>query len=1371
MVLLAGAAVAAAPATAPAGAGQAPAGTADIGFIGLHGGVYEQLQFHSRLQGIRLKYFDDSAIASGEADLGSVSVVYVQHTREEDREAYRRALARARQQNPAVKIVAFDSKGREFLREIAGKDLVVNDVEAGKYYGSTSDNLRRLLTYTAATYLGRQVKIEPPQDAQVSGMYHPDHAGMFEDVGAFLAWRKSGGVAVDGKPRLLIAVHSTHLAFQQPRVVEALVREAEKQGAIAVAIIDGRSDGYMAQAKGFHPDAVIHTCHSTDALPFRTELDVPHLHSIFFRKQSIGEWLQSSIGLSSSEIAFHIVGQELIGAIEPQVVAGTRSGGGGSDAFEPIPERVEHLIRRALSYARLRSTPQAAKKVAIVYYDREMGKGELMRGSSTGMHMNAPRSVVSVLDRMKLAGYTITPTPRNEEELLGWMMDRGRLVGVWAPGELDKLVRTGSPVLIPAEEYEQWYKRRVPEARRAQLDAKWGPAPGKFMVWENVGRKFIVVPRIDLGNVILLPQPLRGEAHGKEALNSQAHDKVTAPPHNYLATYFWLEEKFKANALVHFGTHGSEFALPGKPSGQSDHDWPDVVMGAMLNFNPWIIENMVESAPVRRRAYGTLISHLPPPIVTAGLSDELATLHETIDKWELMEEGGLKEKFAAEIGRLVRVCRLQVDLKLSIPEDNRLDASSIARVNDYLHTILEETTPTSLHVLGEPPRKDLLPAYMVNVLRTPFLKALEILVHGHTHEPATDAPHGTPESGHEHNVRPVAEKILRLMLVDGLSPGDAVSLGVGRRIDSLPEDIDRGLKLALKMNQDFQRTTDEIGNLIAGLDGRFVPPGPGNNPIRNPNAVPTGRNMYLLNPDEVPMRPSWELGKKLADDLIKRHQQQHGQFPTKIGFDLRSSATFRDYGVMEGQILALLGVEPVWDERNLVSDIKLIPREKLGRPRVDVFIAAGGWYESNLPGRLNLWDKAVRLVAASSEQDNPIFRNTVDLKRTLMKGGIDAAKAETLAPARIFGIAPGRETASSLSYSVERSGDWSTREEIARQYLAAHKYVYTEGAWGESAEPLYDAAIQGTHTVVRSWSDYMTSPLSSRYTWLHGGALALGVEQATGKRPDYVISDVRDADKAALVKAEDALQREYRVRLFNRKWVEGMMKEGYAGADHMRFLVSNSFGWEVMRPGSVGDANWQGMKEVLVDDKLQVRLKEWFEKNNPYAYQDATAAMIEAIRKGHWNADEKTRQQLAMEFAQSVGRHGFSGNLRTGGNKPMEEMIVGQLQSIPGAAAKEALAQYAVQVQSQRQIPPADALAAAPAEPTPASPSAPKANAPEATPTVAESVAPPAAAPVEGYRAELAAAPSYRWIWTAAGGVLVLAMIAIGALRRTGTPM
>ena len=159
---------------------------------------------------------------------------------------------------------------------------------------------------------------------------------------------------------------------------------------------------------------------------------------------------------------------------------------------------------------------------------------------------------------------------------------------------------------------------------------------------------------------------------------------------------------------------------------------------------------------------------------------------------------------------------------------------------------------------------------------------------------------------------------------------------------------------------------------------------------------------------------------------------------------------------MESQILFLLGVEPVWDERNLVSDVKLIPRATLGRPRIDVFIAAGSYYQMNLPSRMELIDKAIRLVAAEQEADNTVRVNSDRLRQTLLAKGLAPERAAGLAQARIFGHPPGQFGDPSYYYLVERSGTWDTREELIERYLAQVKHVYTRDHWGEDAPEAYN---------------------------------------------------------------------------------------------------------------------------------------------------------------------------------------------------------------------------------------------------------------------------------------------------------------------------
>jgi cobaltochelatase CobN len=1307
--------------------------SARFGFIGLHGGVFEQLKPFEDALDVRLVYLSDEDIADRKADLSVYQAVFFQHLRAADREAFRSLVLSARDRNPRLRMVTLSGSGQELFRDLPSPSVVEQDPELSKYYGSASkENLRRFLVYALVKYAGRNLQVEPLAEEPRSGLYHPDHPGLFATVGEFLEWSRQRGLDVERLPRAAIAVHAMHLALQQPRVVDALVRRLEKDGVLAAGVIDtpegpGASrDRYEKTLLEYRPGVVIHTCHSPDTVAFRETLGCPHLHSIFFRKSSIDQWRASLKGLETGETLFQIASQEPLGAIEPQIGAGTLSGGGSSEAFVPIEERIDHLVRRAVSWLRLGRLPNAEKRVAIVYYDREMGKSELMRGSATGMFLNAPRSLVKVLQRMKDAGYAISPLPADEDEMIRWMMDRGRQVGVWAPGELDRLVRQGSPALVPAETYETWLRERVPPLSIRTLVEKWGAPPGRFLVWEG-GRpeKSIVIPRVDLGNVVLLPQPLRGESHD----TSLVHDRLVPPPHNYLATYFWLEKEFHADAIIHFGTHGSELLLPGKSVGLSDTDWSDIVLGAMPNINPWVINNLGESMPAKRRAYAVLCDHLTPPVVHMDISDELLNLHGDIDKWEAMDASALKEKFRVSITRQARETRLDKELRLDLAGGRLLTEEEIGHVADYLHQIRNEKAPVSLHVLGEPPRDDLLVPYLVACLRKGFLDGLAAVM---PIPPEDDKSPGDRQM----YLRRKAEEVVRLVVRENLPPLDAIR-SVGGKVagQGLPEEVERGLRLAVDLKDRFQKTGQEIDNLLAALSAKFISPGPGSDPIRNPGAVPTGRNLYVLNPEEVPSRPSWQIGKDLVDRMLKSHRDAHGRYPQKVGFDLSSFATFTDYGVMESQILYLIGVEPVWDEKSVVADVKVIPRDVLGRPRIDVFISALSYYRDNLPSRMVLIDKAIRKVAALDEPDNGVRTGVLAVEEKLVRRGVPRETAVSLSKARIFGYPAGQYGSAGYYYLVEKSGEWDTREQLMDAYLSQVKNVYTEGSWGEPAPEAYEESIQGTEVVLRTWADNVRGPLSNKYTWYIGGSLSLAVKHLTGKTPEFLLSDVRDTDQIRMTPAEDAMKQELRVRLFNRKWIEGMMKEGYAGADQVAVMVSNAMGWEIMREGSVTDDVWKEIKSIYLDDRMKLSIREWFEAENPFAFQEVSEILLESVRKGYWKADEATVRAIAEAYAASVGRHGEGGGLRGGGNVKLGALVEKTLTAPGDRRAEALLAEYRKRSREIAVAPSAPREASAP--PRAATPPAtgPAATAPPAVATPSAGK-PPSTAIVEGRKIE-----------------------------------
>lgn len=1303
-----------------------------FGFVGLHGGVFDALQEYGPALDLQLAYFADEDVRRDGFGFDGADVVFLQHLRTEDKDRYVERLTAAKAQNPRFTALTCSPLPGALLPELVQKGTVVDDPEVHRYYGSTKENLRRLLAYAAIRYGGRAGTIEPPLDELPPPVFHPDHPEGLPDVPSFLEWAAARRPEDPQQGRVLVVAHPLHLAFQQAHVVDALVRECERRGMLAVCITDG-TPGWEERERAFQPDVVVHTCHGSETLALREELDAPHVSSLYTKAGAMEAYLQDpETGLAAGELQHQVVSQELLGTVEPLFVGATRRGGGSEEAVEPVPERVEHLAARVEALIRLRKTPAAQKKVAIIYYDRSMGKSELMRGTASGMFLNAPRSLLSVLKRLGEEGYALDRPPESENDLLARMKDHGRQVGVWAPDVLDALASSGQAVLVPAETYRAWFETKVPATQREQVIKQWGPPPGKFMVWNKDGQDFIVIPRVDLGHVILLPQPLRGEAQTVSALSAQTHDKLTPPPHNYLATYFWLQEGFRADAMIHFGTHGSEFLLPGKPDGLVAGDWCDMVVGSLPNIGLWIVNNVGESTPLRRRSYATIVDHLTPPLVEAELSDELKNLQADVQKWETLEDGALRDKFLEAVGRQMRELHLDRDLHLDLSGERRPTPDEMEQLSRYLEAIANERMPASLHVLGEIPPRELLTPYLVRCAGHAFLDAYRALL---------PTPAGG-EASTESAARKRAEEALDAVLLRNLTPIEALQAQGCAVVDALPKIVQDGFDLMTQLDADYRKTGQEIDHLVGALAGRFVPPGPANSPDRNPGSVPTGRDMFVVNPEEIPTPQSWDIGTRLIDEVLRAQLEQKGRYPDKIAFSLNSFSSYRDYGVIESQIFYLLGVRPVWDAKRLVEDVEVIPASELGRPRIDVFLSARSYYRDQLPTRMHLIDKAIRMVADLDEPDNRVRENSRRVETELVQRGLEPARARLLSRARMFGSPPGQNGSAWYYYLAEKTGEWNDRADLMRTYLEQSQYVYTEDAWGENAPEAYERNIQGAEMVIRSWADTVSSPLANKYTWYIDGSLAQAIKHLTGKEPEFFLADVRDVDQVRMVRAEDALETDFRVRLFNRKWIEGMMKEGYAGADQVAVHVSNMLGWEIMRENSVSAENWQEVVDVYVRDRKNLRIREWFDQNNPQAFQGMTQVLLETVRKGYWSPDAATVREIAEAHARSVVRYGKNSGIRGGGNVAFQKFIQGVL-DVPGDARAQALlADYRA----------TRTAAASAAEPAPAAP------APETRTVTGQKLEPVPAAP--------------RWrragFWLAAGGAF-LGLLAYGFVRRKGT--
>jgi len=1140
-----------------------------------------------------------------------------------------------------VKILALDKRSSHAELEKAG--LLVPDANIPKYWRPNGNvNIKRLFGYAAITYLGRQGQIEPPVDVPDCGFYDPEREEPFASLEACRAFKTGSHRWREDGPLAAVLIQQSFWITHDTKVIDAEVYALEKRGINAVVLFASAQEQMAGMLKQVHPDLIVEDRHGTtwESPKLLQELDVPYLRPISMLGYTVDEWLQDPQGMARRDVGNFMNLQESWGTIDPVVVGGLKASIQGYKLHEPFPSGIERFAGRAAAWLQLRAKPNSEKKVVLIYYNKGLGRDDLMRGSPTGAFLDGPQSLVQFLPRMRQAGFLVTNAPASVDDLVKSMQKSGHLLAPWAQGELEELADSGEPVLIPLSQYQKWFDRKLSPANQQAVIKFFGPPPGRIMVVERRGEKFIVIPRLQMGNVTLAPQPERGEHMDDKLL----HSRDVPPPHNYLAFYWWLQEEAEADVLVHWGTHGSLELLPGKEAGMSRDCWPDICAGNMPIVNLWIMDNLGESTLSRRRSYAMLSDHMVPPAVNAGAAEKYATLRDELVKYNTLDSGMLKSEYKKRVATRIREEKL--DEKLAITNKDFSEAD-LKRVAEHIDFLFDSRTPLTLHVLGQPPAAKYEAPYLVSILGKPFLQHLEQAL------PITN------QFGSVIQKKLWLEKQGAEFLNSNLNGFSANA--------EMSAELKKDLAFAKEMKGRLHAADSEITGLLHGLEGKYVPPGPGPDPIRNPSSIPGGRNLYSLNPEEIPTRPAWDVAVQLVDEMLK------SKHPKKVGMDLNGMETMRDFGVMEAQILYLIGVRPVWDRNNLAIDVELIPREELKRPRVDVFVAMGGMYKENFPTRVELIDKAIRLASAAPEEDNAVRQGTLAIETRLKTSGMDSDKARQLATARIFGSKPGNMTGTKILHLVPRSGVWNNEDEIADVYIDNMSYVYTKGAWGQKVDGLYEDAIQGTELLIRVWASNMTSQLSNHHAYEYLGGLSMAVRKLTGREPEAMISDVRDPNGARIRDFQEVIATTMQSELLNRNWIEGMKEHGYAGAGHAAELVKNTFGWSVTRRESITDATWNEIYAVYVQDKFKLGMREWFEKENPHALAEIAATLLEANRTGHWNASPEMLRALYQTFAEIVAKHGAPDGLVTGGNTKLQELVNKTLNA-PGDAAGAALA-------------------------------------------------------------------------------------------------
>ena len=1166
-------------------------------------------------------------------------------------------------------------------------------------------NYRNMLSFIRRNIDGKRFRAPEPAPAEeytVENIYHPalteksgDEDG-FRSIAAYNSYLRTNGLWKEGAPRIIVT--------GQMGDPTDLIASLEATGNVVYPIRSTRPMLGNGQLDSIAPSAVINMAHGRlgdETVEFLRKYNIP-LFSPLNVNTLVSDWEADEMGMVGGFLSQSVVTPEIDGAIRPFVLFGHYEDEDGLQRLEAIPERLEEFTETVNRYLELKRKPESQKKIAIFYYK---GAGQ---NALTASGMEVVPSLYNFLTALRSAGYNVSGLPSSPEALAELIQSRGAVFGSYAEGAASRFMEEGQPEWVDAPTYAEWSSKALPQRLRDEVAALNGDFPGPYM--SRDGR--LALARIELGNVVLLPQPAAG---GGQNDFQMVHGTHAAPPYNYIAAYLYARYGFGADAMIHFGTHGSLEFTPRKQVALSQYDWPDRLVGTVPHFYLYTISNVGEGVMAKRRAYAGLQSYLTAPFMESNvrgiyrdLSRELSRYDEAV-YGESPDAAGA-EKIALNIKKLTIEMGIASDLGLdTLSKDVPYTGEEILRIGNFAEELASEKVTGRLYVMGEPYQPAQIESTVYAMSTEPVAYGLlgidrakgkdveevekqlsvfnrkyvapakrivaRLLAQG---RPADDrqlcsiAGISMQELEHARTVAKSLEAPPDMMTMmarmseqmsrkrpDGSSgdgtghPGRNGAGGMSEMMSMIGRQMGAG-KGYSQEEMDFARAVKEIEqavlnvhnyrkalmespsiemrSMLNALDGGYTAPSPGGDPVANPNTLPTGRNLFAVNAEATPTRSAWEKGVALAENTLRLYRERHcDSLPRKVSYTLWSSEFIETEGATIAQIFYMLGVEPVYDSFGRVTDIRLIPSEKLGRPRIDVVVQTSGQLRDIAASRLFLIDRAVRMAAEAKDDGyvNNVAEGIRETERILTEKGVTPADARRMSSYRVFGGVNGNY-GTGIQGMVTASDRWTSSSEIAQVYMNnMGAYYGSEEGWEEFARYAFEAALSRTDAVVQPRQSNTWGALSLDHVYEFMGGLNLAVREVTGKDPDAYLSDYRNRNKVRMQELKEAIGVESRSTIFNPSYISEKMKGGAGDASAIAETVTNTFGWNVMKPEAIDDRVWDEIYEVYVKDKFGLGVREHFKEVNPAALEEVTAVMLESVRKGLWEASPEQVADIA----------------------------------------------------------------------------------------------------------------------------------------------
>jgi len=1144
------------------------------------------------------------------------------------------------------------------------------------WLGGSPENLEAMLLMVGQDYVGpikesmvgkeKVVAVEPVLLPD-KGIWHPVAPEIvFETAEKYFDWYDNefcpdAGIDPKTASTIGLILQKSHINTKDDTHYVSLISELESRGARVVSIYSGGldfsgpvEDYFYNKSGGQVVDTVVNLTgfalvggpasqdHKKAAAVLK-KLNRPYMCAVPLVFQSFEEWQSSELGLHPVQVALQVSLPEIDGAIEPIIYAG-REGATGRSV--PLADRVNLLADRALKWSNLRKKPVADKKIAITIFSFPPDKGNV----GTAAYLDVFNSIQAVLKELKAKGYNIGDAPNTKESIMEAILN-------------DPEAKISSPELNVAYRMntEEYYDL-TPYAKN--LEENWGPAPGNL----NSDGQNLVVYGKQFGNVFIGVQPSFGYEGDPMRL---LFAKSASPHHGFAAYYTYLEKIFEADAVLHFGTHGSLEFMPGKQVGMSGTCYPDRLINSLPSAYLYAANNPSEATIAKRRSYAATVSYLTPPAENAGLYKGLKELKELISSYQgLRGNEGRGPAIVNSIVGTSYTCNLDKDVDLPDLEtyDAKNDTSEgrdgiVGAIFSQIMQIESRLLPCGLHTVGVPPTAEEAIATLVNIAQ---LDRMDDGIEGIPRVIASSIGRDINDVYKGNNEGVLKDVELNTQIVEAsraavraLVDRSTDSNGRVKKVTSFFDDLG-GMFGAMigdkkpwtkaiiaagfpKVNEDRLEPVftyiefclkqvvadNELGGIMELLGGEFLMPAPGGDPIRNPDVLPTGRNMHALDPSSIPTAAAVEVSEQVIRKLLEKLKvDSGGEYPESIAFTLWGTDNIKTYGESLAQVLALVGVRPVSDSLGRVNKVELIPLEVLGRPRIDVVVSCSGVFRDLFINQMNLMDRGIKMAA---EADEPTEMNFV--RKHALEQAEELGISLREASCRVFSNSAGSYSAN-VGLAIENGG-WEDEAQLQEQFLTRKGFAFNADKPGmmEQQADLFKSALKRVDVTFQNLDSSEISITDVSHYYDSDPTKVVAGLRDDKKKPQSLMADTTTAN-AQVRTLSETVRLDARTKLLNPKFYEGMLSTGYEGVREIQKRLRNTMGWSATA-GEVDNFVFEDANGVFIDDK---EMQERLLNTNPNAFRDMVTTFLEANGRGYWETSDENIERLQELYAEVEDR-------------------------------------------------------------------------------------------------------------------------------------